>query len=159
MLNEIKQKITYMTDDNGCWNIISGSYKEKQGYHVLSLKSNNRKRIRAHRAMYIAVHGSIPDGLCVTHTCDNKDCINPAHLDVGTKQDNTQDMLNRDRVNRWHDRNGKRSKLTNEQIIEIYNSNKSSYDLSLLYPVSDVQVRRIKNGSRCVSITKHSNTI
>ena len=153
MLKEIEKKINYEIDDNNCWNIISGSYKEKQGYHLISISN---KRIRAHRAMYMAINGNIPYGMIIRHTCDNRDCINPDHLIIGTKKDNTQDMINRNRVSDWSDRKGKRKKLTNEQIIEIYNSNKSSYELSLLYPISDVQIRRIKNGSRCANITGHN---
>lgn len=152
MINEIKNKVKYEIDSNNCWNIISGSYKEKQGYHILSLKSNNRKRIRAHRAVYMALNGDIPEGKIVCHSCDNRDCINPEHLFLGTKKDNTQDMMNKGRVDRMNDRAGVKQKLSDEDIINIYNSNKNSYDLSEIYNVSDVQIRRIKNGSRCKKI-------
>jgi hypothetical protein len=152
MLNEIKNKVKYEIDENNCWNITSGSYKEKQGYHILSLKSNNYKRIRAHRAMYISIYGNIPEGKIICHSCDNKDCINPKHLFLGTKKDNTQDMLNKNRVDRMDDRKGTKQKLSDEDVINIYNSNKSSYYLSEIYNVSDVQIRRIKNGSRCKKI-------
>lgn len=157
ILNQIKEKIKYEIDDNDCWNVISGAYKEKQGYNVFSLKISKRKytRARLHRLIYIAVNGEIPPGKIVCHKCDNKGCINPNHLFLGTKKQNTQDMIKKGRASDWKDRNGKRQKLTNNQIIEIYESNKSSYGLSLVYNVSDVQIRRIKNGSRCANVTKH----
>jgi hypothetical protein len=53
----------------------------------------------AHRAAYILVHGSIPAGLYILHSCDNKRCVNPNHLRAGTPVDNMRDMHQRGRDN------------------------------------------------------------
>lgn len=59
--------------------------------------------ILAHRRSYELEHGPIPDGMIVRHGCDNPNCVNPRHLQVGTMKDNTQDMISRGRA-RWQRR-------------------------------------------------------
>lgn len=61
---------------------------------------------RTHRAAWLWTHGSIPDGLCVCHHCDNPACVRIDHLWLGTVADNNND---RDRKGRngcmtgtWH---------------------------------------------------------
>lgn len=70
--------------------------------------------------MWQEKNGRIPEGLCVLHKCDNRGCINPDHLFIGTKKDNTQDMFNKKRnPQRGGSYSGKSAKLTKDQVIEI----------------------------------------
>jgi len=85
--------------------------------------------------------------------------MNPDHLVIGTNKDNTQDMLTAKRESRWanggrHKEKGRdqRQTLTNKQITEIKESELSSYQLATVYPVSAVQIRRIRSGSRCSGV-------
>ena len=58
------------------------------GYGQLT---ENKKYWTTHRYVYTQIHGEIPDGMIVRHTCHNRKCCNPEHLLLGTDQDNWND--------------------------------------------------------------------
>jgi hypothetical protein len=95
-------------DDFQCWEWQGR--KSDKGY-------GRFKKTRAHRIAYTLVHGPIPEGLIVRHSCDNPACCNPKHLLVGTHQDNMDDALERGRlaVGARHPR----AKLTPESVAYI----------------------------------------
>jgi len=76
-------------EKTGCWEWIAG--RSGCGYGAVIFPGENR----AHRAAYKAWRGPIPKGMQVRHACDNKICINPDHLLVGSCADNVRDAQDR----------------------------------------------------------------
>ena len=80
--------------DTPCW-IFTGA-KHEQGYGQIH-DNDYCTTIKAHRASWQVYFGSIPNDLQVLHHCDNRACINPEHLWLGTHQDNMDDMVQKNR--------------------------------------------------------------
>ncbi len=79
---------------NECWEWNACTYHH--GYGKFSLTRCHP--VYAHRVAYELTYGSIPPGLLVCHTCDNRPCCNPSHLFVGTQKDNMQDCKRKGRM-------------------------------------------------------------
>lgn len=81
-------------DEAGCW-IWTGSFTSSEprpsGHHGAT--SHEGEAISAHRAMWTALYGPIPDGICICHTCDKPPCIHPFHIWPGTHADNMRDSI------------------------------------------------------------------
>lgn len=116
--------ITYEIDKNGCHNCNSHR-KNKSGYP--RIRFGGRLMLMS-RYIWEKNLGTIPDGLCVLHSCDNPQCINLKHLHLGTKKNNTDEAIARGRFTprdlpHVRGESHPESKLTDQAVREIHNSN------------------------------------
>lgn len=125
--------------DGGCWLWLG--CKDKKGYGIIQ---RNRKAERAPRIAWELYIGTIPDKLFVCHKCDNPSCVNPDHLFVGTLQDNTADMVAKQRQIQGETVGS--SKLTTIQVIEIrqrYRDGVSQRALSKEYGITKSGIQHV----------------
>ena len=106
-------------EDNGCWRYIGGI--NGSGYGNIWDRGRTRS---AHVVSYELNVGPVPEGISVLHTCDNRWCVNPTHLFLGTTQDNIDDMVSKGRDGFKGIKNGK-ALLVEEHInlIKYYLNN------------------------------------
>ncbi len=124
----------------GCWIWTAGT---SSGYGQIGVGEGRREY--AHRIAWELHRGPVPDGLCVLHNCptgDNRLCVNPEHLFLGTKGENARDRSAKGRSAvgvRVHT-----AKLTDQDALAILDSNESLRVLATRFGVSKRAITFVK---------------
>lgn len=130
--------------ETSCWLWIG--HQDKFGYGRFTVTSEDgQKHLRAHRYSYEMAYGKIGEGLNVCHKCDNPPCVNPAHLFLGTHQDNVKDKIQKGRQARGERNN--HAKLTTDQVIAIREALRAGiagHKLAITYGISPYVISSIK---------------
>lgn len=127
---------------NGCWEWQAAFNHGYGWFSVSRLKAKN-----AHRVSYELYVGKIPSGMFVCHKCDNRKCVNPAHLFLGTNADNMHDMAVKGRANRPTGERHPRARLNEEMVKEIRLGFSSTKDLAKRFGVALITVQKAKAGT------------
>ena len=107
-------KLAFIVSAVGCFEVTSHK-PNIYGYPPLYYHGRS---CHAHRCIWTECFGD-PGELCVLHRCDNRLCINPEHLFLGTRPDNVRDMDQKGRRNFTSGEQSTLSKLTTREVIEI----------------------------------------
>ena len=125
-----------------CWNWIA-SVNAVTGYGIFNPDADGPPKA-PHRFSWELHNQEINDSsVLVCHTCDNRLCVNPAHLFLGSHTDNMQDAAKKDRI-AFGERTGT-SKLTESDVIAIRESPISQRKIAKLYQLSPTTIARIRS--------------
>lgn len=140
---------------SGCWE-WTGYANPKTHYGQIQFHSRPNT---VHRVSWIVHFGTIPDKLCVLHSCDNRLCFNPTHLFLGTHKRNSDDKIIKGRMRHGH-RCGEANpgaKLTWEKAEEIKlrcNAGESTFKIAAELGVNQALVWRVWRGKSWRYVTE-----
>jgi hypothetical protein len=126
-------------DPELCWEWLGAG--KGNGYGNVTVEQSNKT---AHHQSYELFCGPVPDGIDVCHTCDNRWCVNPDHLFLGTRLENMADCKSKGRA-----AGGNRKHLTESQVQEIrrrLNAGVSPSKVAVQMDVNYYTVTSIKRG-------------
>lgn len=131
--------------ETGCW--LWTAHVNSMGYGMIGLPQQ-RAKVLAHRYSFELVNGPIAAGMLICHRCDTPRCVNPAHLFLGTHQDNMDDCARKGRKSggRQPGEQHPRSRLTDEAVRIIKSSSDTHAALARRFDVTASAVQAVRQG-------------
>lgn len=127
--------------DNDCWEWLGST--DRHGYGQVKV---GQKMCRAHRVSFELMVSEIPTGMYILHHCDNRRCVNPDHLFLGTQLDNIRDMRSKGREKDVRGETNGQSRLTQEQVVkilELVRQGKKQTEVAKMYLVATSTINAI----------------
>jgi hypothetical protein len=140
--------VEYYTNEKGCW-ICTSHARGGNGYPQVGV---NRKITTIARVLLKQKYRDFSSNVHVLHRCDDKGCINPEHLYIGTNKDNMNDRRERCRLPSCKGENNANSFITHEDvelIRHLYSETVTSHrQLATQFGISKTQITRILNNKQ-----------
>lgn len=121
------------------------AYTDPKGYGRTALVGTSEVLI--HRISWLVHVGAIPDELHVLHQCDNPPCFEPAHLFLGTNDDNVRDKMAKGRQPSVAGALNPRAKLTPDQVLAIRSDRRQQDEIAAEYGVSQSTISSVVRGA------------
>ena len=126
------QRVTF---GDGCW-----EHRGSLGSHGYPQATGGPRGTSypAHRVCWLLFVGEVPAGMFVCHRCNNRKCVRPDHLYVGTHKQNMDDMARAGHPNRA---------LTEDQVRRIRSTAEPAKSLASEMRVSPDTIRNVRRGA------------
>lgn len=131
----------YVSKTETCWEWVGSKFPKGYGQFQVDYKPG-----QAHRWAWIFFKGEIPVGLHVCHKCDNRSCVNPEHLFLGTNEDNHKDKVFKGRQARWNTGGGAKWDDTHALTVHTFYKIWTSKSVADALGMSPTTVRDIARG-------------
>jgi len=143
----------HIISKDGCWITDLSS---PRGYPRIGYNHKTRK---VSRIMFELHKGEIPQGMFICHKCDNRGCVNPEHLFLGSHEDNMADMVRKNRQAKGSNQGS--AKLTEEQVAEIKRllaeGKLTQRQIGEMFGICQTHVSSIKLGTKWNHIVSESS--
>jgi DNA-binding CsgD family transcriptional regulator len=148
LLERFQQFLPEPLDENACWEWQG--VRLKGGYGKIMENGRSKRTLLAHRVAWEAHNAEpIPPGMCVCHTCDNRACVNPFHLFIGSYTDNMQDMIRKGRKVTHAGELSACAKISEQDVLairELGSQGCKQSDIAHQFGISRASVGLILNG-------------
>lgn len=124
-----KKRQTYVVDENGC-HVWQGQLSQRY-----PARKVNGKPIHVHKWAWEQVHGAVPEGMVLHHTCSNTRCVNIEHLEVVTQAENSH-----------HGAHARLSVAKADRIRRLAAAGRTYKDLAAMYGVSKTSIENVVYG-------------
>lgn len=146
LADRVRALTKMLPGEDACWE-WAGKIA-RNGYGHLTIWVGPRKTTQgAHRVSWRLAHGDVPPGRYVLHRCDNRRCVRPTHLFLGTARDNARDAMAKCRFTTG-ERHG-RTQLTDADVRDIRAAKGivGRRELAARYGVRPESINRIQRGA------------